>query len=123
MQHCCLLVCTICMPPYCIYLKYLKIYPTNIYKYLFSEDGLRVSVPHLDSVFECEQHVQPLLLVEVVQVDAGVKVSQLLGPDCVLGVHLGHLTIKRTPPLRGGTLRRGGFKHNIVFVHMALLSV
>lgn len=55
-------------------------------------------------MFECEQHVKPLLLVEVVQVDAGVQVSQLLGSDGVLGVHLGHLPIECTPPLRGSTL-------------------
>jgi hypothetical protein len=39
-----------------------------------------------------------------VQVDAGVQVSQLLGSNGVLGVHLGHLPIECTPPLRGSTL-------------------
>ena len=57
------------------------------------------AVAHLDCVFEREEDVQPLVLSQVLHVDAVVDVLQLLGTDGVRGVHLRQLAVWTLPLL------------------------
>lgn len=64
----------------------------------------------LYGAFESEKHIQTFVLCELSLGDATVPVSQLLGSDGELRVHLCHLPIKCTPFLWFGTLRRSHTK-------------
>ena len=57
-------------------------------------------------MFECEQHVESLILSQVLHTDTVVDVPQLLSPDCVGSVHLRHLTVRTPPSLGGGGLEK-----------------
>lgn len=72
----------------------------------------------LHSVFESEKHIQTFVLCELSLCDATVQVSQLLGSDGELGVHLCHLPVKCTPSLWLCRLKRSQKQTSLKFWHL-----
>lgn len=78
-----------------------------------------MSVWYLDSVFECHEVVESLLLADSGQVDAVVQISQLSGSDGVLTVHLDQSTVCRSPLMRSRRLKHTTL---LVLLLMVLLT-
>lgn len=55
---------------------------------------------YLDSVFQCHEEVEPLLLADGGQADAVVQISQLSGSDGVLSFNLNQTTVRCSPLMR-----------------------
>lgn len=76
------------------------------------------TVSYLHCVFECQQDIESLILGQVLHVDTVVDVTQLLGTDCVRGVHLSRLPIMPLPLLWGSSLQ----KKSKTFINKLALS-